>query len=310
MKLEKKPVVVADLPRAGLGNILFVWAKALIFSRLNDLPLEIIGWDKFKLGPWLRGERSKRDYTDFFQNQIFSLEKFRLELDIKLAPKSKKFFNPLLESSYNREELSNYKFIIFNQIPHWSSYFEGIREHRDLVKSAINDMLQPSLRNRLDECTPPMIGVHVRLGDFRPIREDEDFREVGGVRTPLQYFIETIDRLRKIHKDDLSVMVFTDGRAEEIEQLLNLPNVSLAPKNLDIVDMLLLSRSKVVVTSAGSTFGYWAGFLADAPLIMHPDHIHESIRSSRFNKTFFEGAIEDFVSPILVRNMCEIICAS
>jgi hypothetical protein len=72
MKLEKKPVVVADLPRAGLGNILFVWAKALIFSRLNNLPLEIIGWDKFKLGPWLRGERSKRDYSGSWTNEVRS----------------------------------------------------------------------------------------------------------------------------------------------------------------------------------------------------------------------------------------------
>ena len=37
----------AELPKAGLGNKLFVWAKALALSRLNELPLVVSGWTQF-----------------------------------------------------------------------------------------------------------------------------------------------------------------------------------------------------------------------------------------------------------------------
>ncbi len=55
--------------------------------------------------------------------------------------------------------------------------------------------------------------------------------------------------------------------------------------------MLVMSKAEYIITSAGSTFSEWAGFLWNAVLILHPDHIHTKIR---MEEDLFEGAIEAF----------------
>jgi hypothetical protein len=84
--------------------------------------------------------------------------------------------------------------------------------------------------------------------------------------------------------------VFTDGYPSEIEPVLALPAVRIATPSKPIADLLLMSRAGLIVTSAGSTFGYWAGFLADAPVLLHPDHLHAPLRPRTVNDTYFEGA--------------------
>jgi hypothetical protein len=56
--------------------------------------------------------------------------------------------------------------------------------------------------------------------------------------------------------------------------------------------MLLLSRSSTIVASAGSTFSYWAGLLADAPFIDHPAHRHSAIRPAPVNNAWYEGPFD------------------
>jgi hypothetical protein len=51
----------------------------------------------------------------------------------------------------------------------------------------------------------------------------------------------------------------------------------------------MMSTSKIVVPSAGSTFGYWGGFLGDNALILNPDHIHQAVRPRAVNEKFYEG---------------------
>lgn len=83
--------------------------------------------------------------------------------------------------------------------------------------------------------------------------------------------------------------VFSDGRDDELADLLAMPSIQRAAPNCDIVDLFLLSRTGLVVASAGSTFGYWPGLLADSPLILHPDHIHAPSRPDDINERFYEG---------------------
>lgn len=53
---------------------------------------------------------------------------------------------------------------------------------------------------------------------------------------------------------------------------------------------MLMSKSKIIIASAGSTFSLWAGFVSDAALILHPDHIHAPIRPSSLHTSLYEGA--------------------
>src|SRR5579885_2371908 len=58
----------ARLPNAGLGNKLFVWAKADMFARLNDLPLRVTGWTRLQIAPILHGG-DLRLYLDYFRTR-------------------------------------------------------------------------------------------------------------------------------------------------------------------------------------------------------------------------------------------------
>jgi hypothetical protein len=131
------------------------------------------------------------------------------------------------------------------------------------------------------------------MGDFKKLQAGQDFKSIGSVRTPEEYFVDIIEKIRSISGKSLPVSVFTDGHRSEFEKLFNLPSVTMVEGNTDIVDLLLLSKSKVIVTSANSTFSYWAGFLSDAPLILHPDHIHEPIRLSENGLNLYEGPLDE-----------------
>ena len=61
--------VVALLPTAGLGNKLFVWAKAEVFAMLNDMSNDTMGWTWPKIGPILRNERNLRMYGRYIRSR-------------------------------------------------------------------------------------------------------------------------------------------------------------------------------------------------------------------------------------------------
>jgi len=291
-------VVHCKLPAAGLGNQLFPLMKASVFAQLNDLPLVVTNYHQLRIGPYLRGEKSKRNYNDYFSFQKSFPGEYFDKMRIRIAERTCEVIEEPALASISGPTTGKTIFR-FSQIPHWSSYFEGLRDHRLLAISLLNKMVRPSLLQKLDKQDPPQIGVHIRMGDFRKLSAGEDFSKLGTVRTPEDYFLAVIQQIRTAFGGDTPVSIFSDGYEKELSRILSLPNVKLVEGNPDIVDMLLLSRSKVVVTSAGSTFGYWSGFLSDAPIIMHPDHIHEPIRSSEEQASLYEGPFSNTAVPFI-----------
>ncbi len=73
-----------------------------------------------------------------------------------------------------------------------------------------------------------MIGVHIRRGDFK----------MGNQTTPLSYFINTINLIRKNVAKELPVTVFSDAHNAEIADILELPGVKIAEDKPDILDIL------------------------------------------------------------------------
>lgn len=179
----------------------------------------------------------------------------------------------------------------YSTVPSWADYFGDIRAHRDEVRSALLAMLTPPRRRELSRLSNPVICVQVRLGDFRQLGQGEDFAKVGGVRTPFEYFQKIILGIREHAGKALPVEIISDGSAADLADLLKLPGVAIAPKRSKIADILVMSRSRVLVTSAGSTFSYWGGFLGEPAIILHPDHAHAPIRPDAVNERSFEGAL-------------------
>lgn len=271
----------ARLSNSGLGNKLFVWAKALVFARLNNLPLVVTGWTTFQLSPILHGG-DLRLYWNYFRpvKEVGWFERARIRRHAQIVQE------PPVTCIEPPSQPTIYE---FPKVSHWSDYFGYLKPHREMIRKALFDMLTAARRRELAMTPKAQIAVQVRLGDFRPMKQGEDFTKCGAVRTPPEYFIQIINGIREIHGTVVPVTVFSDGSAQQLAKVLSLPAVSLTTNQTAVVDMLSMAASKVLVTSASSTFGYWAGFLGDCAIIMHPDHIHKPLRPASVNEKFYEG---------------------
>jgi hypothetical protein len=273
----------ARLPKAGLGNKLLVWAKAYVFSCLNDLPLVVSGWNRIHMAPLLRGG-DLRLYWNYFKRTDQVGWKGRLQA----GRYSQMVFEPPAKRTQTQSTGVVYQ---FSTVPPWDDYFGDIRDHRHLVRDGLINMLVPNRAHEVASVRPAEICVHARLGDFRKLCPNEKFETVGGVRTPLEYFRTVIREIRAANGANLPVVIVTDGSRKELVDLLDLGNVSVAPKRTGIADILVMSKSRILISSAGSTFSYWGGFLGDCALIQHPDHVHKPVRPPDVNREYYEGAL-------------------
>jgi hypothetical protein len=281
--------VMCVLPKAGLGNQLFPLMKAVTFAHLHQLPLKIIGFHQIKIGPYIRWEKTKRRYGGYFTIErniaceLFNWIRFKYfnRLPIEIEPN--------LDIPIDKATDKIYLFNSFN----YSDCFYNLKEHREVVVPLFWNILSDGIKEGLKKHKHPVIGVHIRMGDFR-----------AEWRTPEDYFIKIIQSIRAISGVNLAVSVFTDGHAEELNNILALPNVTLVEGNRDIVDLILLSSSKIIIVSSGSTFGYWASFLSEAPLILPPSHMNLMYKPIRENiqKHFYEGVF-DITNPDMLQHL-------
>ncbi len=290
-------VVICNLPKAGLGNQLFPLLKAYVFGELNNLPVFVTGYNPFFIGPYLRQEKSKRNYSGIF---TFQQNVFKANLSAFKLLKYKNFHlvkEPPIQKI--EEEENDPTAYIFSEMPHWDHYFDGLKEYRGKVIDNFYKLLRPEIKKSITAQAPPCVGVHIRMGDFRKLLPGEIYGQKGAVRAPEAYFTELIVNIRKVHGTNLPVTLFTDGYRHELKELFKLPAVDLVEGNRDITDLALLSQSKIIITSVGSTFSYWAGFLSDAVVILHPDHTNTSLRPPHLVKELYEGAF-DTLSTLMV----------
>jgi hypothetical protein len=285
--------VVCKLPKAGLGNQLFPLMHAAVFAHINKLPLIIIGYHQFKIGPYLRREKSKRKYKGFFKFEKNIIFAFYNELKVKSIMKNcEVVYEPPLNLSVNQNIK---KVFFFEKMPTYHDYFIHLKPYRNLVIELMNGILSDKIVEKRKHTPNPEIGVHIRMGDFRKLNFGEEFKG-GHVRTPESYFVNIINGIRSVLDFEMNVDVFTDGYRSEFESIFDLKNIKMAEGNNDLVDMLLLSKSKIIVISTGSTFSYWSGFLSNAPMIMHPDHIHARIRNLDEKGLLFEGDFDQAIN--------------
>jgi hypothetical protein len=141
---------------------------------------------------------------------------------------------------------------------------------RKLLRRRLIEMVSPQIRAMLlARDVPPTIAVHVRRGD-------KVTAEFGGSctisnRSPSdEWFRRVICSLRDITQTKTSVTIFSDAKPGQLDTLLSLSGVSLAPPAPAIVDMLCMSRACLVVTSGISSFSMWPAFLAEIPAVNYP----------------------------------------
>ena len=273
--------VLSLLPNAGLGNKLFVWARAAAFAEINNLDCHCLGWSIPRIGPMLRGERRNVCYGRYLKSNLC------YEL---IGASRSVFYHKVYEppvAEYKANKVGH--IFIYNKIPAWNEYFVSIHNHRQIVIHRFFELPRSAVRKSISGERRPIVSVHIRCGDFRELREDEIFANSGNTRTPLTYFIEIIHLIRECSGSCVPITVFSDGTDDKLKPILMLENVARAAALSDFAHLMLMARSDVIVTSAGSTFSMWAGFLSNAAIILHPDHIHSRIRPPSLQNVLYEG---------------------
>ncbi len=249
----------ADLGREGLGNLLVPWAKAEVFSKEHGVPMLAPQWTQPKVGPLLRGERDKRYYLGLLDNSGY-IRGIRKQLILASATKipGEKFAG------------ANGKQVVFFR--GCEGGLTGLGEHQALVRARLEAILAPRIKQLLQTPETYEITAHVRRGDRpprpfgSPFRGDDDW--IPGM--PDEWFINCINSIRQSVGRSVPVRIFSDAKPGQIDRILSLPNIDLAPPNPSIVDMFLMSRAKVLITTGTSTFSAWSSFLGGALTIYYP----------------------------------------
>jgi hypothetical protein len=286
---EMKHKVFVDFPKSGLGNLLLIWSRAKVFSHINGLPLIASGWWGIRWGTWLRNENKKRMYWGYFHESPM-VQKLSLYL-------SKHFYTCVSEPPVDLSQLPVKPTIFqFSETALYNDLFEPIRPHREFINAEIHKLLKPQVRKQLHNLEKPVIAVHIRRGDFK----------YGNPITPVSFFINAINFIRANTQRKLPVTVFTDAETEEIKDILAIENVHLSEKKPDILDILQMSRSKIIVLSQSSTFSYWAAFLSEAIVIKPFEDWQGDLRPADVNRRSFEGKI-CFGKPATLEQLAAVI---
>ena len=263
-KLSKYDLGIVRLGGAGLGNLLFTYGRALVYAQENGYQLSWPTWASVKIGPYIRNEKDKRFYGNLFQNRtgcVGGLKK------IWLLCTHKKIAEELAGN------VKDGQIVIFEK---YVGTIEPFRQESDLIRTNLlnnmrdRDFLHSKL---LDQ---PHIAAHIRLGDFQRATESELASGKENCSTPVSWYAKMIKKLRAEHNDEKLVLVYSDGTDEELQEVLELPNVQRVFWGNALKDMVAMSKADLLLAS-GSTFSLWARFLGRLDAIAYPGQLREKI---------------------------------
>jgi len=252
---------VTRIAGPGLGNMLFPWARAVIWANQEGKPMIYPTWPQVKLGPWLRRERDKRAYFEDFvprEGEIVGLKKFR-----------EMIFSTWIDEDSNviRSGLAPGRFLrAFRGL---RDFFVPLLGHREIVRHSLMEATRIELRGDADDSGG--IGIHVRCGDFIVAKGSEPTVPVGQhTRLSSEWYAHTLHDVLGVWPSPPRIRVFSDGSTEELGELMSIPGVERAPKKAAIGDIIDLSRCRVMIATPNSTFSMWAKFLGGCITVSLP----------------------------------------
>ena len=185
-------------------------------------------------------------------------------------------------------------------------FFERLHGWEAFVMRELCAITRKKWLDRATEVGPIPIGLHVRRGDFSEANSPSDFVYRGAVRTPVQWFAQSLEQVRRALGYCAPAVVFSDGNPSELRGLMRLKETRLVQTGSAIGDLLALSRSQVLLASGGSTFSAWASFFGKMPTIAVPGQSLTWYKL-RSTDTHFQGPFEpDAPSDLFLRQVSEL----
>jgi Glycosyl transferase family 11 len=208
-------------------------------------------WAQLKLGPIVRGEIDYRLYHNLFRHHPAYVSGLKRTLVRVVASEVKE--PPALGSPVGGAGT------IIVRFEGQAAAFAPLTGWREHLYRELHAITRNRWLDAVDRFPQVPIGVHVRCGDFVPPVSVKDLQTKGNIRTPLAWFVDCLEAIRKAVDAPVRAYVVSDGRPSELKELLATPNVVLARTGSAISDLLLLARARVLVAS-GSSFSAWASF--------------------------------------------------
>jgi hypothetical protein len=139
----------------------------------------------------------------------------------------------------------------------------------------LRDELRLITRNKWNRVVDSMgdvpIAINVRRAkDFRDAKPEDLLSPTGPVRTPLQWFVRSLEVIREHLGYPAKACIVSDGSEQDLRELLELENTFFVRPGCAISDMLTLANAKILIASGGSSFSAWASFLGGMPTISLP----------------------------------------
>lgn len=276
-KLSRFDLCLFRIGGAGLGNLLFVYGRALAFAKKNGYEMIWPTWPSLKIGPWIRHELDKRTYVGMFRNRthyISGLKKAWLLVIKRKVDESNIYCNE------SESEIVVFKKFIGN--------FDSIRDDFDLICSdLITNMRDQSVLN-FD--FSDSVVIHVRLGDFSKATTQQLKEGKHDCRLPIEWYCNMLRQVREAAQRSIKAYIFSDGSDEELKILLDMPNTERITFGNAINDIIALSRAPMMIAS-GSSFSMWARYLGRHSVICYINQIKEKILTKK--ESAFEIEVED-----------------
>lgn len=266
-KLSKRDYLLFRWGGAGLGNILFTYARAVIYVQKHEnTKLIWPTWISFKLGPILRHEPDKRFYNDLFVNHSGYINGFK-KAKILLTKKHIK------EQDIAKTKDLDDCVVDFEG---FENCFQEIMNDSQAVYKDIVRNVNQKYQDALAFDGKKSICMHVRLGDFARASWEEVISGKHCSSIPIEWYVRMGNALREIIGKNVKIYVFSDGTDEELKPLLELENVERITFGSAIADILALANAGILVAS-GSSFSMWARYLGRMTTIMFPNQVKQKI---------------------------------
>lgn len=118
------------------------------------------------------------------------------------------------------------------------------------------------------------IGLNIRTGkDFVSAASGKK----GYLLTEIGWFIKALKQTREKY-GNLPAVIVSDGGRKELAQILDEPGTTLIDSRNAIEDLLVLSKSSVLLGSGNSSFSAWASFLGGMDTYSAPETSFEHFK--------------------------------
>jgi len=243
----------------GLGNCFYTYFHAVALAEGCGAVVVAPPWFSLKIGPLLRGERSKRFYWRMFRPFDGEIHGARKLLTL-LRSYRKRVIVKVGESTPPTVVSGTLNFVVSSNFT-----FRGLHTHRSIIRNRLLGTVNDPVPANHRWGAGGYIAIHVRLGDFAEAAAHSLVNNAEpNLRIPMIWYVNLTRALRQ-HYRDKPIYIFSDGDDEMLRPILEL-GATLYRSGSDMTDLLAMAGASILVGS-NSTYSRWAAFLGNMPSI-------------------------------------------